>query len=570
MVTQNRVLLVCPPFQSAGMSSLATAHLATYLRNADVDCIEDYAYLDFAQTIGPTLYAEASEGNRSHGELLFAEGLHALPADEVREAKLAGYGSRAERDRLREAFVLRCVETILASDAEIIGFTTSFNQLMASLYIAREVKRTAPDRKIVLGGAACQDPMGQTILAAYGHVDYVVSGAGELPLLRIGRGERPIERLVESPQAVDLEAMPVPDYAPFFAAMQEKGWSQSVALAFETSRGCWWGQKHHCRFCGINGEGMRFRAKSSARAVAEIRQLWEKHRVNLFATDAILPLHYVEEVMVELGRHTEGPKIFYELKSPMSEADIAVLARARVQGQPGLETLNTHLLKLLDKGGSSIQNVAFLKWCRERGMAIGWNQLYAIPGEELVDYESQIALMQWIVHFPPPISVNPIRIARYSPYFNEYSKYGWTHIEPMPEYVSLHPHLNQRDLINIAPFFVGEGGPDVTAYEERFRKAVEDWSSKNERGDGLFLDPVAGLVRNENGGGFQFSRHPVLDAVIAATHEVATIEQVMTKTSCGMPTLKEMQRLGLVYIEGDHILNLAVRTNLDVERQRAT
>ena len=44
-------------------------------------------------------------------------------------------------------------------------------------------------------------------------------------------------------------------------------------LLFETSRGCWWGAKSHCTFCGLNGETMAFRSKSPRRALDELEQL---------------------------------------------------------------------------------------------------------------------------------------------------------------------------------------------------------------------------------------------------------------------------------------------------------
>jgi len=31
-------------------------------------------------------------------------------------------------------------------------------------------------------------------------------------------------------------------------------------LLFETSRGCWWGERSHCTFCGLNGLDLAYRA----------------------------------------------------------------------------------------------------------------------------------------------------------------------------------------------------------------------------------------------------------------------------------------------------------------------
>ena len=67
----------------------------------------------------------------------------------------------------------------------------------------------------------------------------------------------------------DLDALPVPDYSDYFRDLDASGVSADVlpVLLFETARGCWWGAKSHCTFCGLNGGAMAFRAKSQSRAL---------------------------------------------------------------------------------------------------------------------------------------------------------------------------------------------------------------------------------------------------------------------------------------------------------------
>jgi magnesium-protoporphyrin IX monomethyl ester (oxidative) cyclase len=60
-------------------------------------------------------------------------------------------------------------------------------------------------------------------------------------------------------------------------------------LLLETSRGCWWGAKQHCTFCGLNGGAMAFRSKSAERVVEEIRYLRDRYGVeSLSVVDNIL------------------------------------------------------------------------------------------------------------------------------------------------------------------------------------------------------------------------------------------------------------------------------------------
>ena len=72
-----------------------------------------------------------------------------------------------------------------------------------------------------------------------------------------------------APAVTDLDALPYPDYTDFFAQFERsqfgKNWQPSVFV--ETSRGCWWGERMHCTFCGLNGATMAFRSKSAPRAL---------------------------------------------------------------------------------------------------------------------------------------------------------------------------------------------------------------------------------------------------------------------------------------------------------------
>ena len=43
------------------------------------------------------------------------------------------------------------------------------------------------------------------------------------------------------------------DYDDFLASLRSKCPDTEPELLFETSRGCWWGERLHCTFCGLNG-----------------------------------------------------------------------------------------------------------------------------------------------------------------------------------------------------------------------------------------------------------------------------------------------------------------------------
>jgi ribosomal peptide maturation radical SAM protein 1 len=494
-------------------------------------------------------------------EILFAEGLHGEVRDPAARDKLdALFGPRADRIAILDELCARALDRVAADKPDIVGFTTSGNQLMAALFLGRAIKKSAPGVAIVLGGSACTEPMGARILEGYPDVDYVVSGDGDHVLLSMARGENPPGRLVHSHEAVDIETLPAPDYDQYLREAAEIDEKFDLQLAFESSRGCWWGQKHQCMFCGLNGEEMAYQGKSSERVVADIQALWKRYRHKLFATDTILSLDHLRQVMPRLAAEQDRPRLFYEVKSNMTEADVVALCRAGVWAiQPGIESLSTRLLGLLNKGVTAIQNLALLKWCRERGIQATWNLLIAIPGEDALDYVSQIALFAKIPHFQPPKRLNPIRIDRFSPYFNDYAAHGWSRVEPSAEYRSMHPHLGEAARRDIAYHFDGIGGVSSVEYFEPLDKAFQSWHRRFNAFEGLFLDPSRGLVRNDGGKSLNYTMTEQLARVLEQTHEIAPISRVLEKSGCDRAFLAELLRNGIIYIEDDRVLNLAAR-----------
>ena len=559
---RRRVLLICPPFQHAELSPLSLPQLATLLRQDGTPCFEAYFHLDLLRLIGLDKYRSAAGVAGLERELLFAEGLHGEPQDAAARAQLERlFGVRAQRDEIRCELEACCLARIEQNRPDLVGLTTSFNQLLPALWLARVIKRQAPRITIVLGGAACAQPMADRIVDAYPQIDRVVSGPGERPLLALGRGADPPEKLLANREPFELDVLPMPDYRAFLEAAEATGCVK--ALTFESSRGCWWGQRVHCAFCGLNGADLEYREKSTARVLDELLTLWRQHRKNLYAVDAILSRGHLRGVMPELAALKTGPMLMYEVKANLDQADVALLRRARVRSvQVGLESLSTPLLKLLRKGTDTIRNLAVLKWCRERGIVVWWNQLFGIPGEELQHYQAQISLMQHIPQLPPPELTNRIRIDRYSPYFANFREHGWTELRPLAAYRSLHPQLADDALFDIAYHFEGTGGVSTDAYAAGFVDAVQQWRDRHAQGDGLFLDPDQGLVRNGAGRGTRLSAGAVLDRVLECTHDVAPIERVLQQAGCRRADLDELARHGIVYIEGGRVLNLAVRTRV--------
>lgn len=564
---RSPVHLVCLPFQLAGLSSLSTALLATYLRERGFSAFEHYLHFPFAELVGPERYRRISESASLSqlGELLFAEGVHGGIEDREQEGRLAElFGAAAARRDLRQRFAEACLDRLAAVDEGLVGFTTSFHQLLPSLWLARMLKAQHPGLRTVFGGAACSEPMGQAVFDGYpAEVSYVVSGYGERPLVRLAGGEETRQRAVLADHTpMDLDELPVPDYGAFLdQAGPDVERPGGLMLAFETSRGCWWGQKSHCTFCGLNQLELGYKFKTSERSFEEIRGLWRRFGFNLFATDTILARSHLKEVLPRLAELDDKPTLFYEVKSNMRRGEVEALRAANVRWvQPGIESLSSPLLKLLHKGVTAIQNVAFLKWCREQQVLVSWNLLCGIPGEEVEHYDEQLRLMRRIPHLSPPQGVSPIRVDRYSPYFVDHREFGWSELIPQTEYRSLHPHLDDEALHEIAYHFEGVGiGFHLDTYYPRLENGLDEWQKRHEAGDGLYWDARHGLMRVEGGAATPYETSEVLDRVLAATDDVTSVDRLLDLPGVDEALLEGLVEDGILYRERRSVVNLAVR-----------
>ncbi|HET9143280.1 RiPP maturation radical SAM C-methyltransferase, partial [Actinophytocola sp.] len=296
-----------------------------------------------------------------------------------------------------------------------------------------------------------------------------------------GVARRDGDRVVATPPAppsTALDELPVPDYAEYFDRRAHLDLpAGEVWLPFESARGCWWGAKHHCTFCGLNATTMRFRAKSADRVLSELDGQARRYGTFRFeAVDNILAPNYLRELFPAIAERGADYEFFYEAKANLTRAQLRVLARGGVtQLQPGLESLSSHVLALMNKGVRAAQNVNLLRWARYYGIAVAWNILWGFPGETAADYAAQAAVLPHLAHLQPPASADRVWLERFSPLFSRPDRFPMRSRRPEPSYAHVYP--STVDTERIAYFFdyeLMESLPE-SAYAA-LRAAVAEWS----------------------------------------------------------------------------------------------
>ena len=176
--------------------------------------------------------------------------------------------------------------------------------------------------------------------------------------------------------------------------------------------------------------------------------------------DNILDMAYFKNVLPALAGDGGDRRIFYEVKSNLRRSQVEMLRRAGIVWlQPGIESLHSAVLTLMDKGVQAWQNVQLLKACRELGVRLSWNFLWGFPGEEDEWYAETAALLPALEHLQPPSGVTRVRYDRFSPYHQRPADFGLT-LRPVPAMAHVYP-LPEEDLTDLTYFFAAEGRADV-------------------------------------------------------------------------------------------------------------
>ena len=516
------VLLIVPPFADLYQASLGVHLLQACAKRARFNVKILYANLLFADLVGESVYNAICYSMRRWlwGERIFSAKAFDLPplgrqnngleeqiaSDRVFRSAEVTPGNLSQVEAHTERFCSELAMNFAATRFQIAGATTTFQQTSASIALLRAIRAVRPGVLTLIGGANCEGPLAEGVASLRGPIDYVFSGECETCFTDFLRGadagDLPAERIVRGSACLDMDGLPEPCFDDYFAQLDNaiSSWRAEahVWLPYETSRGCWWGAKQHCTFCGLNGETMAFREKSPGRAVAGLKRLIELHPSKLICmADNILPFSYFQTVLSELAQEQISAHIFYEIKANLNLEQVHLLKRAGVGLiQPGIEALSSAMLRRLKKGVLGRQNVDLLRYARATGLAVNWNLLYDIPGDEIQDYESTIALIRLVHHLNPPAGLHPITIDRFSPYFRTPHEFGIEHVRPTEAYSWIFP--DGVDLSKLAYHFNGDyrsatrsNPPLLSALEEAYEIWRGAWTCPETAPPVLEIAPVA-------------------------------------------------------------------------------
>jgi ribosomal peptide maturation radical SAM protein 1 len=453
----THVLLIALPWPRLENVSIQLGTLKAYLKANNINVAARYYYKDIRDFIGEKaldLIVKHDLQQYGFAALLFPRKRKNIEAF-FKKILPTTFDFNKYLVSLRE-YATAVVDDILKVSPKLVGFTTTFFQLIPSIYVAKEIKKENSDIKVVFGGANLNRKFAIGCLELFDCIDYIIIGEGEQtllelacaikdPTLKLGnilglvyREGRKIKVTPRRPLIKNLDMLPVPDFSEYFSHTVGHSKPPYPKIIIEASRGCFYG---NCLFCNLNCQwNNSYRQKSDEKVIEEI-----KHQVRRYKTlsfmfcdtnisnrkrlfEKIAQLDMDLEIYAEVSGHGVTKPFFETLK----------VAGIR-QIQIGTEALSNNLLRLLNKGVDVMRNVEMLKWCAEYGIDVYYNLMYDIPGESEEDIEITIKTIQFVKYFQPPARLCSFIVGYGCPAHKNPEKYGIKKLKIANEYVWNYP-----------------------------------------------------------------------------------------------------------------------------------
>ncbi|BBO66855.1 hypothetical protein DSCA_07850 [Desulfosarcina alkanivorans] len=435
---RGRVLLVSAPWPLFNRPSLPLGALKAYLAATlpGLQIQASHLFLQVANELGYERYQDVSRrvwrAEAVFSALQYPDRAHR--AESLYTSTLKR-GHRAPRDFQQLVTQVKVIidswlSRVAWSELDLAGFSISFCQVTASLYLISRIKAICPSLPVVVGGSSFSGERSADLLTLFPSIDYLVVGEGERPLAGLLRhlldpGRRPVAALPQGvfslkeraggkdgfSQLSRLDRLPVPDYDDYFSLLNGFAARQRFfpTLPLEASRGCWWHRPdvrsrfRGCAFCNLNLQWQGYRTKRPDQVVREVDVLVRRHQVLslAFADNAFPPQHAgaVFDGIRDLGRDLS---IFTELRANTPPALLHKMQQAGVDTvQVGIEALSTSLLAKMNKGLRAIDNLCLMKQCEALGIVNASNLMLHFPGSDDTEVSQTLRALEFARWYRP-------------------------------------------------------------------------------------------------------------------------------------------------------------------------
>ncbi len=315
------------------------------------------------------------------------------------------------------------INTIDFSEILLFGISAKYNQWIPGMILAEEIKKTAPNVKIVVGGFA-NEKVALEAMNICTYFDLATWGEGEYPLLELSeqlRKEssdlktvprllyRELEEIKQSStnksNYLDFDNYIFPDYDDFINNYPYPEEADNISIPINTIRSCHW---RKCNFCDFN-KGYKLRIRSPECIVNEIEHITNEYGLTTFSfvdSDSFGSLEHFEkliDLIIDLKFTNEEDYIFWAEIIPNEKFTARLMKKMAIAGFKnifiGYGAISDSLLKKMNKSNSFSDNIFFVKHSLKNGITPTANVIRHVPGETEEDVQECINNLHFLRFF---------------------------------------------------------------------------------------------------------------------------------------------------------------------------
>jgi hypothetical protein len=171
--------------------------------------------------------------------------------------------------------------------------------------------------------------------------------------------------------------------------------------------------------------------------------------------------------------------IFLEIRAArLRKEDYRLMQSAGVKiVQIGVEAFGNGMLQKMNKGVTTIQNVAALKYCQEYGIIPLYNIIVNYPNETERDLEETAENVKFLTNFHPPVGINDMKLGHKSGVYNKAHDFNIKEMNVPRNAFRFFPKEVWQTLLPIEYHYtrITDAENEASAWQEIFREWKQVW-----------------------------------------------------------------------------------------------
>jgi radical SAM superfamily enzyme YgiQ (UPF0313 family) len=345
-----------------------------------------------------------------------------LPTDQARDTEYYQHLLNQAKTKIYE-IIHQELQKIDFSEVLLFGISSKFYQWIPGMILSEEIKKIAPDTKIIVGGFGNKEAALEAMKVSP-YFDFATWGEGEYPLLELARqlqngsndydqvsrlvyrkqNEITLSSLIKS-DYLDFQNYIFPNYDDYFHQFPEPNEKYKITIPLNSTRACYWNK---CKFCDYN-RGYKYRARKPKNIIEEVEYITNRFETACFSfvdNDIFVsPEHFEKllDLMIASIKKYNYDYEFWAEMIPNENLNSALLKKMQIAGFSqvfiGYDGISDSLLRKMNKSNNFSNNIFFVKYSLKFGIDPLVNIIKGVIDESKEDVQQGMNNLHFIRFF---------------------------------------------------------------------------------------------------------------------------------------------------------------------------